>query len=357
MPLRRSLLTSVLFTAMACNRSVPPIQTETPPLTGGPVVSTKQGSAQHDGLRIAVEVPPGPHLAGDRIRIGLRFENTNDSPRRIFLLHPEIFRLFQSTFYLHTGANPTPIDVQPAPRPHGYMRTERDFPLLLPGAIWQSTQTLTLPASFQVGRARVRWEYKNDVERAAGGGQTLDGVMPPLFGGEQIPHIWLGTLTTEFEIQVEAAPVRTGAARLVTPTPAQAAATDQVLEALFRYQIRESTREPGEVLCFRVRTIVNGQEQIGDANEQLLERLRRDHSSVRPGSACGGARGERLRETQTGANAAVFDVGPIHWINETEVSVGGGASIGGWHIQENEYRLTREGGEWRVTSVRVVRMT
>ena len=40
----------------------------------------------------------------------------------------------------------------------------------------------------------VTWTYENDITRWEGGAQTLDGVTEPLFGGEEIPHIWTGEL-------------------------------------------------------------------------------------------------------------------------------------------------------------------
>lgn len=132
---------------------------------------------------------------------------------------------------------------------------------------------------------------------------------------------------------------------------------ERVLEAVFRYQIAQAQHDPAEVFCLRVRTLVDGKEQVGDASDDILARLARDYPGVRKGSACGGRPGEPKRELLTGAPAVVYDIGPVRWVNDNEALVDGGYSRGGWHIREEEYRVVREGDEWTVKSVTLKRVT
>lgn len=94
--------------------------------------------------------------------------------------------------------------MQPAPQPHGYVVSEEDFPLIEPQATRTFSQSLYLhDREFERGeRYIVEWTYKNEVETWEGGVNTLDGPTQQLFGGERIPHIWTGELSTRSAFNV-----------------------------------------------------------------------------------------------------------------------------------------------------------
>jgi hypothetical protein len=159
------------------------------------------------GLRVALDLPAGPHRAGTQVTVGLRFRNVGKTPLRVYLLAPEAFRASQSTFLvLRPGPGGSLVSIQPPPRPHGYLPRESDFPALAPGKTLAATQTLSLadPAFRSGGRFVLAWTYENAVTRLAGGARTLDGVTRPLFGGGPIPGIWTGKLRVEATLDVQA---------------------------------------------------------------------------------------------------------------------------------------------------------
>lgn len=154
-----------------------------------------------DDLQIQAMLP-GPVVAGGELVLDLRFLNTGSRLRRIYLVNSEPFRAMQSTLYLDRGPGDPP-QMQPPPRPHGYVVTEADFHAIEPGATLSFTQTLRVPADTKPGTYPVRWVYRNEVERWKGGAQTLDGPTKDLFGGEAIPGIWIGEQEFRFEVVVQ----------------------------------------------------------------------------------------------------------------------------------------------------------
>lgn len=153
-----------------------------------------------------------PTVTMDRVpmrRALLHFRNVGAEPLRVYLPNGEAFRLnISSLFFVPEGGTPLMV---PDPHPHGYVVTEADFHLLSPGeersfaqpftidpfAPGAGNQTLRRPG-FEPGRAvRVRWTYENRIRRWEGGRQTLDGPTVPLFGGQDIPFLWTGTLAVE----------------------------------------------------------------------------------------------------------------------------------------------------------------
>lgn len=139
----------------------------------------------------------------------LHFRNLSREPLRFYLPQAEAFRAMISDVILKP-AHGTALWV-PEPRPHGYVITEIDFPLLAPGESRTVTQKFTLDPmlpgrgtttrrrpGFEAGKqVSVTWVYQNKVTRWQGGLQTLDGPTRTLFEGKPIPHIWTGKLSTK----------------------------------------------------------------------------------------------------------------------------------------------------------------
>jgi hypothetical protein len=136
-----------------------------------------------------------------------------------------------------------------------------------------------------------------------------------------------------------------------------ALATDQVFEAVFRYQLPEAGFRPDEVVCLRVRTVVEGDTKIGDASAALVSRFQKDFPRARPGSECRSRRGEPAVEIATGARALVLDIGPVTFRSESDALVSGGFSRGGWQTRLEEYEVVREGDAWVVKKATLKRIT
>lgn len=170
--------------------------------TAGPQPAT----AADDRLQITLEIKPDVVEDDVPLRTAvLHFRNVGTAPVRFYLPNGEAFRLSISTLrFAPEGAPPLLV---PEPHPHGYMVTEADFHLLEPGAEASFDQPFTIDpfrpggrgparlAGFEAGKTvSVTWSYENSITRWEGGAQTLDGITAPLFGGEEIPHIWTGEL-------------------------------------------------------------------------------------------------------------------------------------------------------------------
>ena len=98
----------------------------------------------------------------------------------------------------------------PQPRPHGYQISEKDFVLLGPHEERTITQSFTIdPMTPGPGNAtarspgfargetvKVRWVLENTMTTFPGGVVTFDGPTKPLFGGQPVPGLWTGKLTT-----------------------------------------------------------------------------------------------------------------------------------------------------------------
>ncbi|MBX3131168.1 MAG: hypothetical protein KF718_30900 [Polyangiaceae bacterium] len=171
--------------------------------------SSQSKPAHDERLEITLLVRPEVRMERVPMRTAvLRFRNLTSAPLRLYLPTAEPFRAMISTLYFYAEGG-APLSV-PEPRPHGYVITERDFPLLAAGETRDFTQSFTLdPLSasgtlperltgFEPGRPLfVRWFYENSIRRWEGGATTLDGVTKPLFDGGDIPHIWTGKLVAE----------------------------------------------------------------------------------------------------------------------------------------------------------------
>ena len=179
----------------------------------GDTAASQSEPATDGKLEIRLEIQAGTQGDDPPMRTALlHFRNRSTEPLRFYLPRPDMFRGSISTlvFWPESGAALS----EPEPQPHGYVVTEEDFPLLAPGESRSFPQKFTIdPVSpggdserapgFDAGSSvTVRWAYQNRIERWAGGQLTLDGPTKSLFGGERIPHIWLGKLTVSMRWQV-----------------------------------------------------------------------------------------------------------------------------------------------------------
>lgn len=141
---------------------------------------------------------------GSEMVFTLRFANETKKPVRIYLVRSEYFRALQSDLRVTRASDGKVVDVQPLPRPHGYVVDESDFHLIPPGESFSVTQSLWLDASrFKVGeKYTVTWIYENSVRRWPGGIPTVEGRTKELFGGDEIPYIWVGRSDVEVRIRV-----------------------------------------------------------------------------------------------------------------------------------------------------------
>jgi hypothetical protein len=179
----------------------------TPSSTAAPMVpanATPPGefTAVGGGLSVRLEVPPGPYAADATIEFGLEFRNDGKDELRIYLIDAPIFRALQSDLAIY-GTDDNFLGSQPEPHPHGYIVSERDFPVIGPGATRRFGQPLRITPNLRdTGPLQVRWKYRNKIESWPGGVQTLDGATKPLFGGGRIPGIWLGEFTVAAPLPV-----------------------------------------------------------------------------------------------------------------------------------------------------------
>lgn len=185
-----------------------------PTADGGAPATQRSDTSTDDRLEIWLEIAPG--TTPDRVPMRtavLHFRNVGTGPVRFYLPNGEAFRAGISTLIFAPDTAP-PLFV-PEPQPHGYVVTEADFHLLEPGAATSFEQPFTIDpfppgnqpptrlAGFESGYpVPVSWTYENSLTRWEGGRQTLDGVTQPLFGGEEIPHIWTGKLVVRMEWQI-----------------------------------------------------------------------------------------------------------------------------------------------------------
>ena len=155
------------------------------------------------GLRIRLEFEDGPHHIGDSVTCSLQFRNVTSEPIRTYLVTGEWFRALQSTLFIKSSEGGDILSMQPEPQPHGIVVGEEDFHLIEPNSEVTFIQTLHLrPELGDGGTLWVEWTYENQVERWEGGRMTMDGPTVELFGGEDIPYIWLGTVSVGSPIEV-----------------------------------------------------------------------------------------------------------------------------------------------------------
>lgn len=196
----RSMFAALVVVVAGCSgeTGTPPVRE---PPQGDKVPAVDPWSATVDGLRIRIDPPRASARAGETLTMALTVDNTGDRPRRIYMLGPEVFRAMISDLRV-LAPDGTVAMSQPEPHPHGYLPTEADFPLIAAGTQQKFTQSLQLDPALAPGTITIVWEYENEVTRMPGGLQTLDGITKPLFGGGDIPDIWVGELTARTTLEV-----------------------------------------------------------------------------------------------------------------------------------------------------------
>lgn len=161
--------------------------------------------------RLAIRLEIDPKTTFDRIPMRsaqLHFRNKSDTQLRIFMPVPDAFRANISTlFFTPTAGDPLFV---PTPRPHGYMVSEKDFVLLEaheertiaqsftidPMTPGPGTATARTPGFARGAAVKVRWILENTLTTFPGGVVTFDGPTKALFGGQPVPGLWTGKLTT-----------------------------------------------------------------------------------------------------------------------------------------------------------------
>jgi hypothetical protein len=157
-------------------------------------IEARKWSEEKAGLQVWLQVPERSKADGP-LELGLWFRNARKQKLRIYLVQGEPFRFGQSTLKV-TDRQGKLLTLQPDPRPHGYVVTEKDFHLLEPGEERRFAQSL-VTRSLPPGQHTVRWTYENKITRWAGGAKTLDGLTKKLFAGKEIPWIWTGRIAAQ----------------------------------------------------------------------------------------------------------------------------------------------------------------
>jgi hypothetical protein len=145
-------------------------------------------------LTTTLRAAPGPHRAGADVALVLVIHNVSRVPHRVYVL-PEHFRSPFHFVWLRRAADHARVATSPPSPPHGIVVTEAHFPEIPAGGQLEVTGTLALPTDLPAGSYELGWRMRNTlVHQWKGGIQTLDGVTAPLFGGGEIPGIWMGSI-------------------------------------------------------------------------------------------------------------------------------------------------------------------
>lgn len=153
----------------------------------------RQYVATANDLRTELAAPSRVLHPGDRVELTLNIHNDGKLPRRVYIL-PEHFRSPFHFLWLADASGRQVATMPPSP-PHGLEVTEAHFPEIAPGSTLTVQGNFDLPANIPAGSYRMGWRMRNMLVHAMPGGiQTLDGVTKPLFGGGEIPGIWMGSL-------------------------------------------------------------------------------------------------------------------------------------------------------------------
>ncbi|MFA6431272.1 MAG: hypothetical protein WCV91_02675 [Candidatus Margulisiibacteriota bacterium] len=146
---------------------------------------------------------PSELKAGENNQITLNFKNYGHEPIRIYFVNGEMFRYGISTLYLRGEGKNGLFVIQPEPRPHGYVVTEKDFNLIDPGKEVSFVQNFYFQKvdGTKEEFADLTWVYKNFIKAWPGGKITLDGTTESLFGGGDIPNIWTGEIKCQKQVK------------------------------------------------------------------------------------------------------------------------------------------------------------
>ena len=130
---------------------------------------------------------------------------------------------------------------------------------------------------------------------------------------------------------------------------------EAILLAVVEHIMKASPHGASAPICLVIRVT---QSQMGDPSVALLDTARDEWPSMVQDSACeGGGPDDNVRLRASRKEAYRIDIGPVtkDGANAARV-VGGDLYAGGSGTSEIEYKLTREGGTWRVVSQRTLLM-
>jgi hypothetical protein len=127
-----------------------------------------------------------------------------------------------------------------------------------------------------------------------------------------------------------------------------ASETDQVLEAVYRYQLAHGARPETGVLCLYIPS--------GDPPATLLQRFAGEPRPAVAYSACKVEEG-RIVERATGKTALALFIANVRPLPSGDVEVEGWSQAGRLSSSSLRYRVVRKGTGWKVTRVREARHT
>jgi hypothetical protein len=159
----------------------------------------QRSSPTSDGrLQLQLVMLPG-QVSEQRMAV-LCLRNVSQDPLRFLMLRAAFFR---SPFSWLRLSQAQAAQLEPRSPPHGYNLGEADFHLLQPdqGALF--FQRFILDELDAAAPVDVEWTFTNERRRWEGGLETLDGPTRALFGGEDVPFLWLGRLSARLRWSVE----------------------------------------------------------------------------------------------------------------------------------------------------------
>jgi hypothetical protein len=130
--------------------------------------------------------------------------------------------------------------------------------------------------------------------------------------------------------------------------------TDEVREAVFRYQFATSGVPKAAVYFLSLGVGKTGAADIFDASydpsNEFMKRFVDLKVPVRKASASTfGSPSGRVVDKASGKLGVLFDVRSIKWISDTEVEVQGGFAAGMLYARGSIYTVKKEKGKWKVT--------
>jgi hypothetical protein len=136
--------------------------------------------------------------------------------------------------------------------------------------------------------------------------------------------------------------------RTIADAIPRASPDDAIYEAVFRYHLQQhATEQPHPILYY---LSLRGR----DPGEDLLRRVWTLASQVQPLSQCRVSARDGVTDRKTGARGLIVEVSSLRWLHVTAAEVVGGYYATPWQAAAIHYRVEPDGGQWAVTSTRVL---